>query len=538
MKKFTFKKDRKELTDQEINQQMNFDKFISAHTPPVKGWFTSGIKLNTLIASFTVVAVIAGYILLKTDKKEDISSARFIDPPIQLMNIPVHNYIVNSDSDSTLIHTTGSIIKIPSGAFVDVNGKEIRGNVEIHYREFHNPVDILLSGIPMSYDSAGTIYQLKSAGMFEITATQNGKAVHLKPEKILLVNMISHTNDSSNYNIYNLDTVQRKWIYISENTTGNKTCNSAFAAKTNNYKSIDKIQIVPDLEKPIMPKKADPGANNFLIDFNKDEFPELAVYKDLKFEPIDKKYDASLSKRIWEEVLIERNKDNQNYTVTFSAGKETHSFTVIPVVDAEDYPTAMADLSLKQKQYEKLLAEKKRNNIRQNDSLYEINSIFKGAAAKSNLNERFNNFIQDNYPEGSEDLLVYRTFSVSKLGIWNSDQPFPFFSTNFKSLSGDYAATFVDEEGKSLLLRNLYLVRRSANTIVSVPNNHFHYDHFPFYPESIDVMVGITVENELVYLKDEQLKNPGIKGKTILLKMNKTDKNIVSSRQLKNLLKI
>lgn len=532
MKKFIIKKDKEKISEQEMQQNMNFDKFISGYTPPVKGWLSAGTKLYTLIASVAAVVVVAGYFSVNANKVE-ATVAPFVNPPIDALSIPSNSFVVNTEMDSTIVHTTGSIISIPSGAFVDEDGKDVKGKVEIHYREFHDPIDIMLSGIPMNYDSAGITYQLESAGMFEITATQDGKPLTLKPNKSLTVNMISHTNNATDYNIYNLDTVKQTWEYISENTAKNNTCVSAFEDRVGDVsKTKDELKAFVAKEKPIQPRKSSPERNNFSIDFSKDEFPELAVFTGLKFEPTDKKYNAELSKKEWEEVLVERCEDNEHYIVTFSSKKESHSFTVLPVVDEKDYETTMKDFAAKQKKYEMRLAEKKRESAKATDSLYKVNVKFNRIAARSDLNERFNNFVNDSYGETSKDMLAYRTFAVSKLGIWNSDKPFPFFALGRTK----YTATFVGKDNQPLELKSVYLIRREVNSIYSIPSNSF--GAFSFRAESVDVMVGITEENGLVYLKDQELKTAVIKGNAISFKMNKSDEGVVSSAQLKNLLKI
>ncbi|CAN5339643.1 hypothetical protein BH10BAC1_BH10BAC1_05110 [soil metagenome] len=534
MKNFTIKKDKEKLSDQEIQKQMNFDKFISSYTPPVKGWLSGGTKLYTLVASAAVVLVVAGYFILNVAKKEKTVEILFVNPPIEFLDIRTENYVVNTNQDTTIVHSTGSMITIPSSAFVDADGKDVKGKVEIHYREFHDPIDIMLSGIPMNYDSAGTTYQFESAGMFEITATQDGKRVNLKPSKSLTVNMISHTNNANDYNIYSLDTVKKKWEYVSENTAKNNSCIQAFEDRVgvNDNKAKAEMKAFVAANKPLIPQKSDPGKENFIIDFSKDEFPELAVFSGLKFQPTEKKYNASLSQKTWEEVLVERANDNEHYIVTFTAGKESHSFTVLPVVDEKDYETTMKIFANLQKKYEMRLAEKKRIVAKASDSLYKINVKFERVAGRSDLNSKFNSFINDNYGEASKDLLAYRTFAISKLGVWNSDKPFPFFA----KMRRKYSATFLSEDNQTLVLKNVYLIRDGINSMYLIPKDHFGV--FPFSAEDVDVMVGITEENQVVYLKGQELKAVEGKGRNIVFKMNKPNESVVSSAQLKALLKM
>lgn len=540
MRKFTFKRGREKLSEQEIGQHMNFDKFISGYTPPVKGWFSGGTKLFTIVSSGTALLVLAGYLLYTSTQTKQGHPQAFINPPVPALNPVSDSFVLNTSSDTTVVHSTGSTITVPQNAFVDEKGMPVTGIVELHYREFHDPVDIALSGIPMDYDSAGTKYLLESAGMFEITASQDGKPVFLKSGKELAVNMVSHSSNTTDYNIYNLDTVKKQWEYISENTEANKSCFPVFEAEPAMKKKMDAENAELSLAKPLLPKKANSNADNFSIDYEKEGFPELAAYKGLKFEPLkgDKNYNPSLSKKVWDDVLITKHPDNEHYIVTFSTEKESHSFTVVPVVDEKDYDVTLADYAMRQKKYEELLAAKKTNNRMKSDSLYRINAFFAGMSVKSNLEERFTNFISNSYIETSQDLLTYRTFAVSKLGYWNSDQPIPRPSfvdeESMRKLSGGYTASF--RSGKEeLMLKNVFFVNRAFNTLYNVPGKDF--THFPKPGRSVDILIGITYDNKLVYLKDEELRKAKITGEAIFFDM-KAGTGITSPQQLKQLLKI
>src|SRR3989344_5119735 len=107
MKKFIFKKDKEKLTEQEIQQNMNFDKFISGYVPPVKGWLSAGTKLYTLIASVAIVAVVAGYFILNGNKAEEFVTVPFVNPPVENITIPTNNFVVNTEVDSTIVYSTG-----------------------------------------------------------------------------------------------------------------------------------------------------------------------------------------------------------------------------------------------------------------------------------------------------------------------------------------------------------------------------------------------------------------------------------------------
>ena len=77
----------------------------------------------------------------------------------------------------------GGSLEFPANAFVDQDGKPVKGKVDVEWQEFHTLGDILPAGIPMKYDSAGVAHDLVSGGMFTIHASQKGESVEIAPAK-------------------------------------------------------------------------------------------------------------------------------------------------------------------------------------------------------------------------------------------------------------------------------------------------------------------------------------------------------------------
>lgn len=89
-------------------------------------------------------------------------------------------YTVHNEEAQILFHPSGTKIHIPSNAVVNALGQPVTGDYHLLYREFRNPAEIALTGIPMTYHEAGEEFRFNSAGMFEIRAEQNGESLFLK----------------------------------------------------------------------------------------------------------------------------------------------------------------------------------------------------------------------------------------------------------------------------------------------------------------------------------------------------------------------
>lgn len=134
-----------------------------------------------------------------------------VKAPVAGLDVQKNVYETSAESGGMIEYPSGTKINIPANAFVDAAGNPVTGNVTIDYREFRDHVDILLSGIPMKYDSAGQSGDFKSAGMFEINASVNGEEVFLAPGKTINMDF-AVVDTASTYNFYELDE-KKGWVY-------------------------------------------------------------------------------------------------------------------------------------------------------------------------------------------------------------------------------------------------------------------------------------------------------------------------------------
>ena len=161
---------RPEKKSEEISKGKNFDSVLKKHGTVTKPLFKKSWFLSSVVVA-TVGVIIAISMLTKNPendnaatkpattinadngalaefyKKEEVKPT--INPPLEGVNIPYKIYKVIAEKGATLDFKTGSKVVIPKNAFVDENGKLLKGEVELRYREFHDAVDFFVSGIPM-----------------------------------------------------------------------------------------------------------------------------------------------------------------------------------------------------------------------------------------------------------------------------------------------------------------------------------------------------------------------------------------------------
>jgi hypothetical protein len=134
-----------------------------------------------------------------------------VKPPFVGLDVRRNLYQIHAQNGGRFMYPSGTQVLIPRNAFVDAQGNPVNGNVTIDYREFRDQVDILVSGIPMKYDSAGKVGDFESAGMFEMNASVNGQEVFLAEGKSIGVEF-AVVDTAGSYNFYELDP-KKGWVY-------------------------------------------------------------------------------------------------------------------------------------------------------------------------------------------------------------------------------------------------------------------------------------------------------------------------------------
>ncbi|MCC6370624.1 MAG: hypothetical protein IT236_06460 [Bacteroidia bacterium] len=137
-------------------------------------------------------------------KSEFKNSYDCIRQPIPGISINDTVYRLSATKATALTYESGSIIHIDKSAFVYPDGKPYKGPVELFYREFRNPVEIMLSGIPMTVKDLDTVHLFKSGGMYEIYANdKQGNELRTVSDTSIKIKF-ALTDTSMDYNLYSL----------------------------------------------------------------------------------------------------------------------------------------------------------------------------------------------------------------------------------------------------------------------------------------------------------------------------------------------
>jgi hypothetical protein len=152
--------------------------------------------------------------------------------------------------------------------------------------------------------------------------------------------------------------------------------------------------------------------------------------------------------------------------------------------EGKDYSEALRTY---QKKYGSQIA--KRDAIEKLWKKYEFD-LEKNKIQKSDLNEK-----------------ITRTLEVNQFGFVNLDYP-----TSYPT-GVELPALFADINGNKLSLRNIVLIEKGTNAI------YRYKDVIKFNPEKDNILCGITEDNQLAYIKKDELAKYSSTSKKIKMRI-------------------
>ncbi|MBX7094265.1 MAG: DUF4670 domain-containing protein [Flavobacteriales bacterium] len=501
--------DREPISSEEILARRNFTQVMSNVKLMQKPFFKSTWFISSVAA--TAIAGMALVAYLNTGKTsenntpdpvtEELSAAPAtailadttisysedspcIHPPVPGAEKKYSTYTINNQEGATIQHPTGTKITIPKNSISDNNGNIVKGKVDILFREFHTTEEIILSGIPMTYDSAGTQYHFESAGMFDIRAQQNGNNLNIAPNAKIKIELASDKKDAR-FNFYELDTIQRNWVYLGKEQVKGKNkkeekgeiitvknnikdleCDSAISANsntTNKYQDpviTKKQNEIVKLEsklttlkksKPVEPKEASLKRPTFNLNVDPQEFPELESFEGTLFEVSEENNNFSREwyNQQWNDVKLSEHISGVSYKLDLtkvSGGRSnTNTLIVFPVFKGANLEKAQKIYTEKLEAYNKKVKEQEVELARKQEELKvaiaqkeEQLRVEAADRRRKEAEERARqqqlmmqnsgavatgNVVYTNDKQFIAQSIASRTFSIERFGTYNSDCP-------------------------------------------------------------------------------------------------------------------
>ncbi len=477
-------KDRTFPDTEQINKHQNFDRITKEYSLIKK------IIMKKIIIWSVAILGIAGIVGLVLNNKNTNTQLNtnivinpqskleaYIQPPLPGSEVPFINYRISAKNGGVINYPTGSSITIPANAFVNKSGKPVSDSIDIRYREFHNPLEIFLSGIPMHYDSAGTKNTLESAGMLEILALDKGVNLRLNEQTPIKIKMAS-TNNEGRFNLYELDTITKNWIYKGKDKIEKL---EVFNTVRNKKERKEPKNVANTIIKPTM---SDPQKYSFKIGYDKNDFPELAAYEKVVFEVTDNNFKPAYFKINWNKISLYNGDEYGHYIIKLKKADTTISVTARPVFDKADYSNALIKFEEEHKQSAK---ERDQKDLAKQAVVDKVNKEIEARNANQMLAAAGR----------LAGMLAYRTFPITALGIHNSDFPMPpilAYAISIKRAAGVQRKT---EAVAKLAYNTIFLIEKGKNTVF----RFFKGESVRCDPNAKNLMWTLTEKNEVAFFR-------------------------------------
>jgi hypothetical protein len=472
--KYNIKINPPELSSEQIKQHQNFEallaNFKQAPTTP-EAPPTAPVELEVVkdapqkrrrfvyIASavVTVLAASLVYSILRQPLEVienyqpptvQIQEVLALQSPLPSLEQPVERKTMQAEQGETLTYASGSRVTIPAAAFVDKEGTPVKGEVEITYREFNDPVDMFLAGVPKQLNKH---QDLQSTGMMEIKGFQNGEPVYLTMDKSLDIELKGKMvvgMDTDDLGVYVYSRQEDSWSYKTKDRVEvvNNTATTDDLDPTTDDPAL--AAVITQLKqeqrstKPIEPIRPGVPAGMQVFDFAIDveSSPELAKYNqniDL-MTPISNVSVATFKDTIWNDMELQGNED-EGYVLRLEyqgeGGVFTRTLEVQPVVVATD--EAKAQYQAEKARYEAAL------------QTWEADIV---AAAQAQVQR----------PE--QWVNIINRFAIQRFGLWNCGKPIEGL------LDKAVNTQFVDLQGAPIALQEVFVATEQQQFYYSSPS--------------------------------------------------------------------
>jgi len=424
-------------SDQGIDGYKDFNTLYQQYQVMTRFQFWRELYRNPRYFASLVAMVAIGFLVHQTVVEESPSEmeAYTWQQPFEDTNVVQHISTFKASEGSMLTLSKQMEVSIPADAFVDEDKQAINGNIELRYRAFQDPVDMLLAGIPTRYDSKQV---LESLAMLEIEAYQNGKQVFLAESKQIEISYLT-TENSEEYKVYALNKKDGHWTYSGKDEIAAFDQLNHIPEKP----TPPQLERLKDLDADTLIRKATPAASQkppkpFRIKVDLSDFPELSPYNGINWGHAGNSSDTDpwineIIGQEWDDVKL-RGMDNGRYEIIFTRIDANHKITNFrtiarPYYKNMSYEEAMKAYTFYLDKYEQSKQIKAEAN--QKDQVRNVAQQEAWAQYQEKLKQWEENY--GNMESTNPKVQRYRrTFTVNHLGIHCLGKPIaiPISDTN------------------------------------------------------------------------------------------------------------
>ena len=381
------------------------------------------------------------------------------------------SFELDADKGDTIHHVSGSTIIVPAAAFVDKAGKPINGKVDIQYREFDDPVDLFLAGIPQKMEDQ----HLQTAGLMQIQGFQDGEPVFINKDRKLQMELKSTVPADlplEKLKVYAYTGGDKDWKYKMEdkvevlNEIGKleNPIDSTLIANNGADGPKTKAEVLLQLQKkyplpikPLEPSKLSADMQPFDVEINTKDFPELAQYGEIIWVADKSKIKDEWFEIEWSNMKVQR-KGDLKYEIVFSTESQQVVVEAAPIVPfnrkaRKDYEKSMLA-------YTKELAAQ-RIKIDADLKAWEQT----GGAHWVNQN--------DKSPGDDQFALrqIINRFDIAQFGLWNCANPVSL--DDIQTVN----ANFVAEKGGAVAVQDVFVADQKRHLYYSSKaDESLHFD--------------------------------------------------------------
>jgi len=516
----------------ELPNPPDFDLMVK-NTKAVKAKILAKkLFIGSGLAATVILALIVFTPKNQLPEDEIVVQKPIINPPSEILDIRYDTLFVDVKNGDTLIFNGCTQIIVPPNGIVTKDDENIE-STRILYREFQNQTDIMLSGIPMTYDSAGVEYLFESGGMFEIKSINPNEKINL--ETALEVKMCSN-HQQAGFNVYQLDENNGKWNYIepvkaeplevleSDSFIGEEDI--VIDMPLNN---LEGNIIFPEEEykAQVFAKKAPVlvPEEEFVIYVAPSHVEDLKLYENIKFKPLAS--ELTKMKKIPQDLdhlKIEETKENDVYLLTFYFDGNVEKVKCNPVFNnVNDYNKALVEFKKEEKAFkEEQIKKAKEREIRQREEAKKMAEMVKNTT--KNVARIQNNPNAINYGK------MIAAFSVNSFGYYNSDRPI--------LINENYRTIIFEVEGENYFIPQLYQYYTNRNAVMVNYSSQNNSTNIKFSIQDECILVAIINDgNNIAMMTQKEFRKAVIKNQQDKLVLKKVDREFKNANELNEYIK-